>query len=438
MNRLSSTAPTTVGEWIAWDARPLALIDPDQLDHDIDAFMSALSPEVQLLGFGEPLHGGEGFLQLRNRLFQRLATHHGFTAIALESSYPKGLTLNAFVNGDETRGQTVTQVAAACAAGASHGFGSLEANRELIGWMRGHNLAKAKPRGLQVHGFDGPMEMWSTDSPRRCLQVALDYLDRIEVGSSERRSRIETLLGPDAPWENPAAMMDPAQAYGGSPAASALRLEVEDLLLEFGSQRPEWSRHSGREAFEEAWQHARVARALLGYHATLAHDAPDRTQRLLGQRDALMADILVDIARREPGRVLVFAHNRHLQLGPATWQLGPTLLKWWPAGAHLREEFGSTYRVVGSALFDSPENGIGEPEPGSLEAWFGQRPEAAFLLATQGGRELPQAVIQALPTRSGSTRNSTYMPLNADSITDFDWLAFLRTTVYSRGGPALP
>lgn len=433
MNVLSGTAPSTLSDWITHDARPLALVEPDQLDHDIDAFVDALGPEVRILGFGEPLHGGEGFLQLRNRLFQRLSTRHGFTALALESSYPKGLTLNAFVNGDETR-----DLETVCAVGASHGFGSLAANRELIGWMRGYNQAKAEPRALQVYGFDGPMEMWSTDSPRHCLQVALDYLDHIGAGSSERRSRIETLLGPDAPWENPAAMMDPAQAHGGSPAARALRLEVDDLLLEFGSQRPEWSRRSGREAFEEAHQHTHVARALLGYHATLAVDAPDRTQRLLGQRDALMADILAHIAHREPGRVLVFAHNRHLQLGPATWQLGPTLLKWWPAGAHLREEFGVTYGVVGSGLFDSPENGIGEPEPGSLEAWFGQRREAAFLLPTQGGRGVPQAVIQALPPRGGGTRNSTYMPLNADSITDFDWLAFLRTTAYARGGPALP
>ena len=94
--------------------------------------------------------------------------------------------------------------------------------------------------------------------------------------------------------------------------------------------------------------------------------------------------------------------------------------------------------MAGAGLFDSPENGIGEPEPGTLEAQLGQRPEAAFVLPTHAGRALPEAAIRALNTRSGSARNSTYMPLDASSVTDFDWLAFVRTTAYARGGPALP
>ncbi len=429
----SPATPTTLADWIAHDAIPMTLDAPDQLDHDIDQWMKALGPDVRVLGFGEPLHGGEAFLQFRNRLFQRLASVHGFTAIALESSYPKSATLDAYVMGEGN--QTLE---AACVDGTSHGFGALEANRELIAWMRAYNQDVARQRRLRVYGFDGPMEMWGTDSPRRCLQVALDYLERVGAASAERRARIDALLGPDAPWENPAAMMDPTQAFGGTEAAQALRLMVEDLLLEFGSQQPEWSRRSGREAFDEARQHSRVARTLLGYHATLAVAAPDRTERLLGQRDALMADILAHIIRRVPGRVLVFAHNRHLQLGLATWQLGPTLLKWWPAGAHLREEFGSAYVVAGACLLSSPENGIGEPEPGTLEAQLGQRPETAFVLPTHAGHAVPEAAVQALTTRSGSTRNSTYMPLNRDSITDFDWLAYVRTTPYARGGPTLP
>ena len=425
-------SPLTLRDWIAQDALSLDLTDSDQLDRDLDRWMTALGPDVRVLGMGEPLHGGEAFLQLRNRLFQRLAGAHGFSAIALESSYPKGVMLNAYVNGAGH-----DDLEAACANGASHGFGALEANRELIAWMRAINRGAGANR-LRVYGFDGPMEMWSTGSPRPCLQVALDYLEQVGAGSDERRARIDDLLGSDERWENPAAMMDPTQAFGGSAAAQALRLEVEDLLLEFGAKRPEWSRRSGRDAFETARQHARVALALLGYHAALAANAPDRTERLLGQRDALMADIVAHIVRREPGRVLVFAHNRHLQLGPATWQLGPTLLKWWPAGAHLREEFGPAYAVAGAGLFDSPENGIGEPEPGTLEAQLGRRAEAAFVLPTHAGRTLPEAAIRALNTRSGSARNSTYMPLDASSVTDFDWLAFVRTTAYARGGPALP
>ena len=55
------------------------------------------------------------------------------------------------------------------------------------------------------------------------------------------------------------------------------------------------------------------------------------------------------------------------------------------------------------------------------------------------GEGLPTAAIAALTTRSGSTRNPTYLtPLNPRSFTDFDWLAVLDSTGYSRGGPPLP
>jgi erythromycin esterase-like protein len=153
-----------------------------------------------------------------------------------------------------------------------------------------------------------------------------------------------------------------------------------------------------------------------------------------------MADCLAHAVRRERGRgrVLVYAHNRHLQKGPATWQLGPTLLTWWPAGAHLHQRFGTAYAVIGSSVGVSPDNGIGAPEPGSLEARLGRGQAQGLFIPTRGGRGLSAAEIQALPTRTGSARNPMYMPWNADSFTDFDALAYLPTTTYARGAPALP
>ena len=65
----------TIDEWIARDSVPFT-------DEGIDR-MVATMPEVELLGFGEALHGGEEILQLRNRLFQRLVEWHGFRAIAI-------------------------------------------------------------------------------------------------------------------------------------------------------------------------------------------------------------------------------------------------------------------------------------------------------------------------------------------------------------------
>ena len=54
---------------------------------------------MELLGFGEALHGGKDILILRNRLLQRLVEAHGYSAIAIESSFPRARVVNEYVSG---------------------------------------------------------------------------------------------------------------------------------------------------------------------------------------------------------------------------------------------------------------------------------------------------------------------------------------------------
>jgi hypothetical protein len=94
--------------------------------------------------------------------------------------------------------------------------------------------------------------------------------------------------------------------------------------------------------------------------------------------------------------------------------------------------------VIGSAVGVSDANGIGPPEPGSLEARLTASPGPMRFVPTHKGEGLPAAEIAALPTRSRGTRNPSYAPLGPQSLTDFDWLAVLDTTAYTRGGHPLP
>jgi erythromycin esterase-like protein len=191
---------------------------------------------------------------------------------------------------------------------------------------------------------------------------------------------------------------------------------------------------SSADRYAEALQYASLARQLLTYHAELARTSYQRIAILLGMRDSMMADTLAFIVAQERGRgkVLAFAHNRHVQRGMAQWQLGAQLIAWWPAGAHLNQLFGTSYVNIGSAIGVSAANGIGQPEPGTLEAVLTSRPEPAYFIPTHNGHGLD---IATLPIRSGSTLNPTYMPLTQESFTDFDWLTVLQETAYNRGGP---
>jgi erythromycin esterase-like protein len=375
---------------------------------------------------------------LRNRLFQRLVETHGYSAIAIESSFPRARLVNEYIAGRGPASYEAVQE-----EGFSHGFGRLDANRELVEWMRTFNDDPEHRVKLRFYGFDSPTEMIGSDSPAQVLHFVLDYLASIDSdGIQMHRDRIDQLLGQDSDWENPEASFDPTKSIGLSPAATGLRIEMEDLITKLRLHRPELAAKSDGDHYLEAAEYAMVARQLLNYHAALARTSGkpgERIAELLGIRDLIMADNLAHMVSRERGRgkVLAFAHNSHLQHGKAEWELGTVVYAWWPAGSHLNEMLGPRYAVIGSALGVSEANGIIQPEAGTLEARLTAVPGPARFIPTHKGQGLPAQAISALPTRSGSIKNPTYFALTPQSFTDFDWLAVLDSTAYSRGGPPL-
>lgn len=436
---MTSSAPiyATLDNWIAREAIPFSLDAPETFNTAVDQVIAASGDSIELLGFGETLHGGEDILILRNRFFQRLVEAHGYSAIAIESSFPKSRAIDEYIAGRGPASYEAVQE-----AGFSHNFGQLHANCELVEWMRGYNADASHPVKLHFYGFDSPTEITGADSPGHVLHDVLDYLTSIDSArGQEYRQRIEPLLGQDAAWENPEAMMDPTKSIGLSPQATALRSETEELILELCVRRPELIAESDQGRYLEALQFASEARHLLNYHAEMARQSEKRMSRLLGIRDMIMADNLAYMVAHECGRgkVLVFAHNSHLQRGEAelrgSWQGSSYSWIWWPAGAHLNAMFGPRYAVIGSAVGVSEANGIGQPEPGTLEKRLTAAPGPARFIPTHQGQGLP---ISDLPTRSGSAKNPSYSALTPRSFTDFDWLAVLDSTTYSQGWPSLP
>lgn len=391
----------TIDDWIKQEALPFT-------EEGIDGMMAALSG-VEMLGFGEGLHGGEDILQLRNRLFRRLVEVHRFRSFVMETTFPQASHVDEYVRTGQGTPNFDEWI--------SNGFGLLEANRELIEWMRAYNVHHEEK--LRFYGFDMPLGKQGFGSPRLVLAPVLDLL-----GDEKRRQRIESLMGEDSSWEDPAVIADPLRAVGLTPAATELRIEVENLVTHLRIAQP------GR---SDALHYASIARQLLDAHAALARRGG--YGELLGIRDAIMADNLEHIHRREGdrGRVMVFAHNGHLNRGQAMWRMGEVTHTWWPAGAHVGSLLADRYAVIGSGVGRSEENGIVEPELGTLEDRLAARGES-LLISVQGA---PPSETAALPIRTGSRRNPTYFPFTPGSFADFDWLAFVPSTTYQRGGPPL-
>ena len=93
---MSPAAPAyaTLDDWITREAIPFSVGAPASFNAAVAKVLASLGELVELLGLGEALHGGEDILILRNRLFQRLVEAHGYSAIAVESSFPRGQVVN--------------------------------------------------------------------------------------------------------------------------------------------------------------------------------------------------------------------------------------------------------------------------------------------------------------------------------------------------------
>ncbi|MEU5261740.1 erythromycin esterase family protein [Amycolatopsis sp. NPDC021455] len=293
---------------------------------------------AELLGLGEPTHFEPAFGRIRNELFARLAGH-GFRAIALE-----------------------TDRVAALDGGFSHNFGEVDANRQLIAWLREYNENAGEP--LTFHGFDAPTEMFSAPSPRTYLEHARDYLGL--------DADIAALTGDDERWSRSEAIFDPAQSPGATAEARELRVIADDLLAALLARAPRLDA-----AWWRAKVHAMAGRGLLRYHAASAEpgDRDTRISRLAGMRAVLMAENLLDIHRSQPGRILVFGHNGHLQRSGSG------------AGAIVASLLGDRYAFVVGSLGHSDAIGLGEPEPDTYEGVLQQGTKTWRLAGVPAGRK---------------------------------------------------
>jgi len=320
--------------------------------------------------------------------------------------------------------------------------------------MKRYNSDPAHAVKLRFYGTLPSQQGAPTESPRRALECALDYLGAVDpAAAAKHRQVIEPLLGADADWEDAAGAVEqelmarlmgaadePSQdqaagdaepPLGLSPRAQALRLAVESLAFELHVRRPELASKSDRDAFNGALHDLSVARNLLELHAALARK--ESLDTLVSMRDAMAAEYLVYIADRERtrGKVLVHLHNAHLRRSR-------TKLPWyefWPTGSHLEVLFGERFALIGGALGTSADNAIGAPEAGSLEARLLALQSDCFI-SVRRGKALEGATP---PVRTGSAYPMVpYTPLSPESVADFDVIAFLRSSPYTRGAPPLP
>ncbi|WP_060178408.1 erythromycin esterase family protein [Streptomyces sp. IMTB 1903] len=383
---------------------------------DAAAVMGLLASRPRVLALGEPTHGEDALLDVRNELFRQLVEEEGYRTIAIESDCLAGLLVDAYVTSASGSLDEVME------RGFSHGLGGSEANRELVCWMRAYNAGRPAPEQLRFAGIDGPLEMTGAASPREALTSLHGYLARhVDAGllpCSERA--LDRLLGSDGRWTEPAAMTDPARSTGRSAEAVRLRLIADDLAALLDAQTPHLLAVTSRQEWERARLYGRTATGLLRYHFWMADTSPDRLARLTGLRDVMMADNLLALAERGP--TLVHAHNSHLQRERSSMRMGGRPLRWWGAGSIASARLGEDYAFFATALGTIRHRGVDAPQPGTLEGLLYALPDD---LCVVDSPRLGAALADALAAPRASAWFG-YFPFDPAHLTATDGLVFIK------------
>ena len=386
--------------------------------HVVDAatVMGLLTARPRLLALGEPTHGEDVLLELRNDLFRQLVEQERYRTIAIESDCMMGLVVDDYVTSGTGFLDEVME------RGFSHGFGASAANRELVRWMRAYNDGRPVSERLRFAGFDGPLEITGAASPRQSLTALHTYLTAWVNADllSCTAETLDRLLGADDRWTNPAAMMDPSQSAGQTPDAKQLRLLADDLVTLLDAQTPHLIAASAREDWHRARLYGRTATGLLRYHFWMADTSPGRMTRLVGLRDSMMAANLLALAERGP--TLVYAHNGHLQRAKSTMRMGDLPLEWWSAGAIVGAQMGEGYAFLATALGTIRHQGVDTPPPDTIEGLLYALPEDRYVVEA---RRLAAVLGEVTPAPRVSPWYG-YSPLDPAHLASNDGIVFVK------------
>ncbi|WP_054814949.1 erythromycin esterase family protein [Nocardia arizonensis] len=168
-------------------------------------------------------------------------------------------------------------------------------------------------------------------------------------------------------------------------AKDALTAALARTRIRMTALEPQYVARGGQDGFDIALRRLdAVCHADYMFRAVAALTSGADTAGDLSAREVFLAEsVLWHLARRGPEeRVILVAHNNHIQKAPVRFDNGPTVL---PMGLHLQRALGSDYRAIAlthsddhvAEMYPSPGHAAGftvrdtaldPPRPGTVES----------------------------------------------------------------------
>ena len=345
----------------------LASLHPAQDTADLEPLADIVG-DARVVAVGESTHYSREFYLLRHRLARFLIERLGFDAIAWESGFPEAWQVDAWVGGGDG------DVADVAHHGMTYMFGRCAEMRDLLSWLRSVNERREQP--VRFYGIDLP---GSCGSVQPALRAVESYLADADPAAAPRMTRLRDLAAsfggtdPATDPANDAEARAALRAYGALPAADRDELtgRLADLSARFDAARLDYIERGGEAAYEIARQQLRVATGLDAWIRDYAAAAAGEHAFFdVNIRDATMAQTTEWILRRT-GRLVVMAHNLHIQRTPyaLSWLgTGEEPASASSLGHHLSARLGARYLALGTTFGGGEVIGIEEGD-GEVRGW---------------------------------------------------------------------
>jgi len=309
--------------WLRNAAVPFSQFDPEGSLDDLEP-LRAIVGDARIVSLGEATHGTREFFLMKHRILRFLVERMGFTAFAIEATWPEANRLDHYVRTGEGD-------PAVLLSGLYFWTWNTDEVLRMIRWMRKHNEAGGN---VGFYGFD-------MQYPGMAIENVTRFVSSVDGKSSVEVAQHLLCLERCA---NDARGRFPAAGYASQTPEyrDACRQDlqwVEDTLV---ARRKTYEAASSAGAWARASHSARVA---------IQYEEMASNRRT---RDVAMADNVAWLVGQLPpdGKIVLWAHNGHVST-----QAVPT---WTPMGYALRQTYGKAMVVMGFSFARGSFNAVGQ------------------------------------------------------------------------------
>lgn len=306
-----------------------------------------LSPVVETLGdykivgITECIHDMIEPFHFRNAMIKKLVEEHKIGAIAIESGFPESRLCYDYILGMDIPIDSVLSDGLSCI------FGSLEPNKELLIWLRNHNLNKPSSEQIHFYGFDIPgcAPNPVLENAKAGFNYVLDYLDKVDKDKSdqfrEALNEYEIYLRIKDNAQDTVPHFWDLDSTGWNKIESIL----DNIELTFQQNSRSYIMNSSELDYKWAFRSIFNARQNVVFFRSIGKRNFGYDTRDFGQFKNIQW-----ITENEPERkLLLFAHSTHLM--KEIHSDNPNFIPYPRCGEYLAKEYGKDYKVIGNFFY---------------------------------------------------------------------------------------